>query len=141
MGWQYQPSEPLMLHPQIKVQGQKQAIQTHPTTLSCLPTSVKHVKFHLLASTSKSGLQLPIVTLSLEVLSQPLQLLAPNLPLPQSCLPKEKGRTVARNLFMTPENSPQPVISRWSQGCSEAQNEAAWMKTHSQNSNGGRESF
>lgn len=85
-----------------------QATQTHSTTLSCPPTCVKHVKFHLLPSTSTSGLQFPIATLSLEVLSQPLQLPAPNPPPPHSCLHKKKGRTVARNLFITSENSLQP---------------------------------
>lgn len=144
IGWQYQQSEPLMLALGPQCRGRNsQATKTHPTTLSCPPTSVKNVKFHLLPSTSTSGLQCPIATLSLEVLSWPLQLPAPNPPPPQSCLQEENGRTVARNLCMTSENGLQlsPVIPRWSQGCSEAQNEVANMKTHSWNSTGGRESF
>lgn len=145
MGWQYQPPEPLMLGPRIKVSAgaetHKQSKSIQSLCLALPPLS--NVKFHLLPSTSNSGLQFPIATLSLEVLSQPLQLPDPNPPPPQSCLHEEKGRTLARNLFMTSVNSlqPSPVVSRWSQGCSEAQNEAAWMKTHSRNSAGGRESF
>lgn len=44
--------------PQDQSRGRNsQATQTYPTTLFCPPTSVKHVKFHLLHSTSSSGLQ------------------------------------------------------------------------------------
>lgn len=47
--------------PQDQSRGRNsQATQTYPTTLFCPPTSVKHVKFHLLHSTSSSGLQFPL---------------------------------------------------------------------------------